>query len=413
MRIRTFIPREDDFLESEDTSGSALHEGAIFLLTSLIIVFFGLVVLYSTSFVTTGTGFFAKQLIWTAIGAVGFSAAVILGYQRLCQWSWMLLIVISVLLVLTLFSKPINGARRWLKIGEFSIQSSEYAKVVLVLFLSYFLANRIRILESVSWKNHLFRVFIPACLFCGIMIGLVLLGKDLGTTALLSMVFLILLGVAGIKWYFIMVPILLGTPAVFFAVKFFSPVRWARITSFTKPEMYQSTDGYQLWLSQLALGSGEWFGLGFTESRLKLKYLPEAHTDFILAIVGEELGYVILLAVIAAYLILMFSGIRISRKARTQQGMLVAFGMITFITLQAIINMGVICGAFPTKGMPAPMISYGGSNLVACMTAVGCVFSVALDTAYPNYSQDLFVRIRQFLRSRLLPKHTENPDELR
>jgi cell division protein FtsW len=130
-------------------------------------------------------------------------------------------------------------------------------------------------------------------------------------------------------------------------------------------------------------------GIGFTESRLKLKYLPEAHTDFIISIVGEELGFVAVLSVIVAYLLLAFFGFRIGSKARTRQGMLIAFGMCTFMTLQATINLGVICGALPTKGMPAPMISYGGSSLLACMIAVAIVFSVAVDNTYPKYDEVL------------------------
>ena len=163
----------------------------------------------------------------------------------------------------------------------------------------------------------------------------------------------------------------------------------ATIAVFMDAEAYRMTSGYQLWNSLLALGSGGWTGVGFTESRLKLMYLPENHTDFILSIVGEELGFITLLTVIVAYLILVFVGLRISVKARTRQGMLIAFGMSIFIGMQALINIGVITAAFPTKGMPAPMISYGGSNLLACLIAAACVASVAIDSAIPDYQEKL------------------------
>lgn len=211
---------------------------------------------------------------------------------------------------------------------------------------------------------------------------------------LLGSVFLAMMCVAGIHWTCWLLPPLLAAPVLYFGILLFSPVRLARLTSFMDPEKYKDTIGYQLWNSQLALGSGEWVGVGFAESRLKLKYLPEAHTDFILSIVGEELGFVMVLLVIIAYLILMFTGIRISQKSRNLQGMFTAYGMIIFIIIQAVINLGVVCGAFPTKGMPAPMISYGGSNLIACMIAVGCVFSVALDSAYPDYHLDIQQELR-------------------
>ena len=178
----------------------------------------------------------------------------------------------------------------------------------------------------------------------------------------------------------------------------FDAMRWARLTVFMDAEAYKMTSGYQLWNSLLALGSGGWTGVGFAESRMKLLYLPENHTDFILSIVGEELGFITLLTVIAAYLILVYVGLRISVKARTRQGMLIAFGMSIFIGMQALINIGVITAAFPTKGMPAPMISYGGSNLLACLLAVACVASVAIDSAVPDYPDKLLAWARNRLR---------------
>ena len=140
---------------------------------------------------------------------------------------------------------------------------------------------------------------------------------------------------------------------------------------------------------------------------MKLLYLPENHTDFILSIVGEELGFITLLIVIIAYLVLVLVGIRISMKARTRQGMLIAFGMSIFIGMQALINIGVITAAFPTKGMPAPMISYGGSNLLACLLAVACVASVAIDSAVPDYPDKLLA----WVRKRLRPGRSAGPEE--
>ena len=165
------------------------------------------------------------------------------------------------------------------------------------------------------------------------------------------------------------------------------------MTSFLQPEADPLGDGYQLFQSLLALGSGGWCGVGFTHSRLKLRYLPEAHTDFILAIVGEELGFAVVIGVITAYFILFFVGILIASKARTRQGRLTAFGLTFFLAVQAFINTGVICGALPTKGMPAPFISYGGSNLVVCMAALGIIFSVALDSHYPDYAERIRGRL--------------------
>ena len=196
---------------------------------------------------------------------------------------------------------------------------------------------------------------IPSAFLVGPTIALVLMGEDLGTTVLLGSLYLLMLFVAGMRLRWILLPTLVLPPLAIFVISKIDPMRWSRLTVFMDAEAYKMTSGYQLWNSLLALGSGGWTGVGFTESRLKLLYLPENHTDFILSIVGEELGFITLLTVIAAYLILVYVGLRISVKARTRQGMLIAFGMSIFIGMQALINIGVITAAFPTKGMPAPI----------------------------------------------------------
>jgi cell division protein FtsW len=171
--------------------------------------------------------------------------------------------------------------------------------------------------------------------------------------------------------------------------------RWSRLTSFMQPELLQKSDGYQLWNSILALGSGNWFGIGFMESRLKAKYLPEAHTDFILSIVGEELGLISTTMVIVGYLLFMFFALKISLNAKNRQGMLLGITITVLIMLQAFINIGVVTGSLPTKGMSAPLISYGGSNLVMCLVGVGLLVNIAIETAQPNFSKDLLNNIRQ------------------
>lgn len=370
-------------VELERPYSSAMPEAILLLFTAVSIIFFGLTVLYSTSFAVHGVSFFTKQVIWMLVGSCGAFATVVLGYRWLSDHSWLWMTGCSILLVWAMLSAPIKGANRWVSVAGMTIQPSEFTKVALVLFLAWFLSNRTRDMENAPFL----RVLLPVGLLCGPVILLVLLGKDLGTTALLVAVFFAVLFVAGLRLRYILPFVLVLPTLVFFLIMQYNPERASRLTSFLDPESCQMADGYQLWNSFLALGSGNWHGIGFTESRLKLKYLPEAHTDFILSIVGEELGFIAVGSVIMAYLLFAFFGVRIGTKARTRQGMLVAFGMVAFITMQAIINMGVICGAFPTKGMPAPMISYGGSTLVSCMLAVGCIFSVALDNSYPKYDE--------------------------
>lgn len=375
----------------------SMPAAALFGCVTFIMLLFGLTMLYSTSFGTAGSAFFVKQLLWAFVGGVGLCGVMFFGFKKVSDWSLWFLIAISLLLLIADFCFPaVNGAHRWIKVpGIGNIQPSEYSKVILTLFLAKFLSERIRYIERAPF----WRVFVAGGCICGPVILLVLIGRDLGTTTLLTILFFSMMYIAGISWKIIL-PILLGMAgSVFSFVMAFDPMRRDRLTVFLDPEPYQVEEGYQLWNSMLALGSGGWTGLGFTESRMKMKYLPEAHTDFILSIVGEELGLAFMILVIIAYIAFIILAMVIARNARTRQGMLVAFGCATFIGVQAVINVGVICGAFPTKGMPAPFISYGGSSLVTCMVAAGLVLSVAVDSAYPDYP----ILLREKLREKCKP----------
>jgi len=381
----------------------------IFLLIALLILLFGLSMLYSTSFAQTGTGMFVKQLMWTGLGMMMFTGVVLVGHNRIASFSPILLglLIFMLLLPITVMRHKVNGAYRWIVLGPIRIQPSEFAKVIMVLFWANYLSMRTRLIEVSPFKK-----------VCPVMYGslaavalLIMSGRDLGTTALISCVFFCMLFAGGMPLRYVLPFPLLGVGAllginipiiksILMKIGILTEYRMARMTSYLDPEQFADKEGYQLWHSQLALGSGNWFGVGFTESRFKLKYLPEAHTDFILSIVGEELGFVFIGLVIFVYIILALVGFLISRKARTKQGMLIAFGMTTFMAVQAFINIGVICGALPTKGMPAPMISYGGSSLVTCLTAVGFIFSVALDSAYPDYPDAIKKKFQTFLHGK-------------
>ncbi len=372
-------------------SGS-LADAAALGLIALTILLFGLTMLYSTSFGSVGSSYFKKQLLWAGVGFGGLGVIIAIGYKKLSDYSWLLMIGTGGLLLIADFLFPaVKGAHRWIMIPHVgNIQPSEMAKIAICLFLAKFCADHSRAIEN----SPFLKVFIPAGVCCAPVIGLVLLGKDLGTTVLLSSVFLFVLFAAGMKLRYILpIPILAG-PVLFWLIKSFDKMRWARLTSFLDPEANQIDEGYQLWHSLLALGSGSWLGVGFTESRMKANYLPEAHTDFILSIVGEELGFAALCLVMAAYVILICVAVRISSRARTRQGMILGFGLTCVMALQAIINIGVVSGAFPTKGMPAPFISYGGSNLVMCLIATGLLLSISIDATHPDYNGELHERLK-------------------
>lgn len=378
-----------------------LGEAAALCIITVLLVLFGLIMLYSTSFGIArsayglaGSSLFVKQLQWAAVGFCAFFAVIVAGYRQLCSFSTLFMIFVALLLCLALCFSPIKGARRWIPIpGVGNIQPSEFAKIVLSLFLAKFCSDKLKMLEKTPWK-----FFFLSGFFSAMIMLLVFAGRDMGTSLLLGVIFFAVLYAAGIRLICLIPWVLLAPPLLFFFIKFFSPFRWARLVSYTNPEAVAEKTGYQLWFSLLALGSGNWTGRGFMESRFKHKYLPEAHTDFILSIVGEELGFISLCCVILVYLVYIFLVIRISMKARTRQGALLAFAVATWIAVQAIINIGVISAAFPTKGMPAPFISYGGSSLVSCLAATALAVSVALDAAYPNYHISLWGKIMEFLK---------------
>jgi cell division protein FtsW len=394
--IKARATETDSALIAPDSS-SALADAAALGLIGLTILLFGLTMLYSTSFGSVGSTYFKKQLIWGAVGFAGLGFILFVGYKKLSDVSLFIMGGVALLLAIADFLFPaVKGAHRWIMIPHIgNIQPSEMAKLALCLFMAKYCAESSRAIENAP----LLKVCIPAGICCAPLIGLVMLGKDLGTTVLLSSVFLFVLFAAGVKLRYILpIPILAG-PVLFFLIKNFDKMRWARLTSFMDPESNQVDEGYQLWHSLLALGSGNWLGVGFTESRMKANYLPEAHTDFILSIVGEELGFIALCLVMVAYMAFVYFAVRISSKARTRQGMLLGFGLTCIIAMQSIINIGVVSGAFPTKGMPAPFISYGGSNLVMCLAATGLLLSVAIDAAYPDYCDELTARFKNWLKT--------------
>ena len=347
---------------------------------ALIIIMFGGTMLYSTSAATDGAKYFQAQCMWAVIGLFAMSGVILIGYRKLGSWSLWMMGGLAILLIWAAFFSPeVKGANRWIAIPGMSMrfQPSEAAKMVLSLFGAKVASDNLR---SISNFRQLFaQMWLPLGMIACIL-GLVACGKDLGTTLLLSVGMFALFFAAGLqKGFLVLIPIAIAGIASY--VIFLDRERLSRALSFWNPgaSNLRAEDGYQLWNSWLALGSGGWTGIGFMESRMKQSYLPEAHTDFILAVVGEELGYIGLIFVIAAYLAFGYFGLKIAFNSRSRFGMLLAQTITLFIVLQAAINIGVVSGAVPTKGISAPMISYGGSNLLMNMIMVGLLVSVGLE----------------------------------
>ncbi len=364
------------------------------LICGAILTVFGLTMLYSTSFETAGLKYFKNQIIWVVIGLFCGGAAYALGYKLLAKLSYVWMGLSVVLLIAALFFPAVNGAHRWIRVtlpvmGAMSLQPSELAKIALALFTASYCAENLRSINN--WRGP---GSLPKLLgMTGIVIGGILAGRDFGTTVLAMTMVVCIAFAAGLYLRYLLIPLgLVGVMGLYIVL--FNPVRLARITTFLRPEEFARTKGYQLFNSQLALGSGGWFGQGFMGSRLKAKYLPECHTDFILAIVGEELGYVALILLLIGYGLFVYYGIKISANSNHRLGMLLGFGLSCCIGFQAAINLAVIAGAAPTKGMPAPFISYGGSNILMCFVALGLLLSIAGETARPDYNAALLAKLK-------------------
>jgi cell division protein FtsW len=339
---------------------------------------FGVVMVYSASAVIalqenhSQFHYVIKQGIWTMIGFGVMFIAMRFDYQRLNR-SWIVYgaLLITILLLCAVFAfSPVNGARRWIKLQGFSAQPSELAKLSLAVFLAYFLDRRAGLEES-FWKT-----FLPCMLVLGVLAGLVVKEPDLGTALMLAIICLSICFAAGVRPRHVVYAVV---PALIFVGKMliFTPFRWRRITSFVDPWADQQGAGYQVVQSLIAVGSGGTHGLGFAQGRQKLLFLPFAHSDFIYAVVGEELGLVGALIVVFVFGIFLWRGMRAAFRAPDRFGMLLGIGIVVGIVAQALLNMSVVLALLPTKGIPLPLISYGGSSLVPTLAGIGILLNIS------------------------------------
>jgi len=338
----------------------------------LMLLMLGLVMLYSSSMSQAGSYFLLRQLCWCGVGVALGGWLAWVDYLRWRRWVWVLYGLAVALLILVLvpgIGLKINGARRWLGLGDLRVQPSELAKPVLILTLAWFGDQRARCLATLRgvWKPGL-------CV--AVVVGLVFLEPDVGTAVLLASLAgaLLLVGGVPLRW---MIPAGLCGAALVGWFVWQDPVRARRLLAWWDLEQTKLESGFQPYQAMLALGSGGWTGLGLGNGRQKLGFVPEHHTDFIFAIIGEELGLVGTLAVVTFFALLVAAGFWIAVRAREPFGMLVATGVTVWIGLQAAINMAVVTSLLPNKGLPLPFISYGGSSLLAALCGVGLLLSVA------------------------------------
>lgn len=341
------------------------------MVTAVIcLIALGLVILASASqSFSVDTTIFQKQLIGLGVALVfGFAAAFIdLEYLRKnTVWIAALSVLLLVLVLVPGIGVKVKGSKRWIDLGLMRFQVSELAKVAIVLVLANYLATKQRVINT-------FRegFVIPVAIVLGFS-GLVLIEPDFGTAFLCAVVGFSLLFLVGAPLRYL-VPTLLSGGFVFLVAIILNPTRLKRITSFLDVESNRSDGAYQLWQGILAFGAGGVHGVGLGSGRQQNAFLPEAHNDFILPIIGEELGLIWTIGVLAAFAIIFVCGVLIARKAPTMYYYCVAMGCLLFIVLQAIINIGVVTGLLPTKGLSLPFISAGSSNLVIMTILVGLI----------------------------------------
>lgn len=351
------------------------------LVTVLMVI--GLMMVASSSIAISekrfldSTHYVLRQTISVGIGLI---AAYILFQIPISFWERhrgkLFLFAIFLLILVLIFGREINGSKRWLPLVIMNFQPSEFMKLVIVIFMAGYL-NR-----HASAVKESFEAVIRLTLPFGLMAILLLMEPDYGSTFVIAVVITGMLLIAGAPWkYFVLT--VLPMASLLLVLVIIEPYRMKRVTSFLNPWDDPYGTGYQLTQALIALGRGEWFGVGVGASVQKLLYLPDAHTDFLFAIYGEEFGFIGVVVLVLIYLFILQRLFRIGRKAMNKDqffGGMIAYGIGIWVILQAMINMGVNLGVFPTKGLTLPLMSYGGSSMLLLMIALAIVFRVDYET---------------------------------
>jgi cell division protein FtsW len=371
------------------------HATVLITTTTFSLVVLGLIMILSassvTSFANYGSSFifFKKQVVWAAVGVVAYFGLARLDYKRLRGFGYpafgLSVITLGVVLVPGL-GIVAGGSARWIGLGPLSFQPSELSKLALVLFVADVFTRKQE--RSLGVFAHTFVPLLPAL---GILAALVMLQPDLGTTLLLGVIGLGMLFMAGAPLAYF-VPLSLAGACAAVAAAFAEDYRRARIVAFLDPWRDPLNTGYQTIQSLIALGSGGWLGVGLGASRQKWSYIPNAHTDFIFAILGEEMGALGTLVVVGLFAFLAWLGVGTARRAPDRFGTLLASGVTIWIATQALVNMGAVTAALPITGVPLPLVSFGGTSLVTSLAAVGILTNVASQARRPPVARRRPVR---------------------
>jgi cell division protein FtsW len=351
----------------------------ILLIVVLALVSFGIVMVYSTTAILAGDRFgdpyffLKRQALYAAIGFLLMIAMMFVPHEMLKRFAYPILAV-SILSLIAVLIPGIGyragGSMRWLRIQSLSVQPSEFVKLGLIIFLSYFLTKKEDKIRSFSFG------FLPTLVLSGLVIALVLKEPDFGAALFLTAMVFLFLFVSGARVIYIAASFLLALPVAYYLLTNVA-YRYRRLMSFIRPWDDPSGTSFQIIQSFLSFGSGGLFGLGLGEGRQKLFFLPAPHTDFIFSVIGEELGLVGAMFLLLLFFIFTLRGIAVANAMEDRFGALLALGVTLMVSLQAVINMGVVLGLLPTKGLTLPFISYGGTSLITNLVGVGILLRLS------------------------------------
>jgi len=348
-------------------------------MTMLLLICIGVVMIYSASGIYASEKyhdeffFLKRHLSFILIGSIFTLLFMMFDYKKLRRFARPALIISVLLLLLVMvpgLGREVAGARRWFRFKFFSFQPSEFAVLAMIVYVADFIARKEHQIKTIRWG------LAPVVCVLGFVSLLVLAQPDLGTTISISAVVFLMLYVGGVPWRYLLFIFLAAGLALYLLIVS-EPYRMRRIVAFLNPWADPKGSGFQIIQSQIALGSGGIFGTGLGHSRQKLFYLPAAHTDFIFSIIGEELGLVGTIGVIIIFFYFIRLGLKVVRNAPDRFGYFLSLGLVCMLSFRAIVNIGVSCGIMPTKGLPLPFISYGGSSFVFDMISVGILLNVA------------------------------------
>jgi cell division protein FtsW len=345
---------------------------------TMLLVFVGLVMVFSASAVMARErfgspyAFLSKQLIWAVAGLAAMVVTMRVDYRRYKNPAlvFSLMGLTTLLLISVFFLDRSHNTHRWIHAGGFSLQPSELAKPVLILFLAYFLESRAKVIDD--WRNTLLPAVAPVAVF----LGLIVLQPDLGTAIACAAIATCIFYVAGMRLRYFAYAFGAALVPLYFLI-FHVSFRRDRILAFWNPYAERQKAGFHLIQSLIAVGTGGVTGLGLMEGKQKLFYLPEPHTDFIFAVTAEELGLVGAVFVVALFAIFLWRGMRASWRTGDLFGRYLAVGITSMVVLQAFINISVVLGMMPTKGIPLPLVSYGGSSLLVTLGCIGVLLNIS------------------------------------